>query len=811
MVSSSVPSAESTASTPEASDPTESARSNHQTDQLVAQSESQPKDLLQAQLTALTQSLRPGQSALAKWESGPLAVSAVPGSGKSTGMAAGAAVAIAKHQLHARKQLVLVTFTRSAAANLKAKVRQHLKTLSLPQNSFVVHTLHGLALNIATQHSEISGINLSNIDSEGTTLISPTQNHRLVRNTVERWIADNPLTYQQLVEGQKDFDGEEAERLRRQTVLRTEVLPSLAHTVIHEAKSSGLLPDELMTIAQEMVVASTEESPDYAVVWIAAGLYAHYQALLDASNLIDYDDMILAALKTLQAPTIRKLWQSRVFAVFEDEAQDSSPLQTQLLEVLAGDAEDESKPLNIVRVGDPNQAINSTFTPADPVFFNQFCDRTQELGKLATIEQAGRSCDRIIQAANFVLHWVNKNSPGNPFRTQDIQPVGPDDPQPNANPPQIGGGVEISRPQTTVDSIQQLAKRVAAAHKADQSLTMAILVRESRQGKFIRELLEDPKQLGFDLEAEGIEIYDVGARDRKSHIPREMLDLLQFIERPHSPDNIKAALRVLVSRQLIPRQDLNPLATHPEKFLYPGPLDTLPKNPAALQARRYCASLLRARLELPAYHLIPFLGLTLRYDQSELATADKLAARIAQQTLEDSTLSAMLNALQEILGSERFRAVETEEVESQYARAGQLTIITMHKAKGLDWDMVFLPFLHKKNLPGEHWIPPQIEFLGNFSLSEVARAQLRAHTHTLYAQDQKPAPIPDIQTAWQQASNLKRAEEFRLLYVAMTRAKRLLWISAAKQAPFTWSKPESLQDGEMTPVIRALAKAIKLE
>ena len=192
------------------------------------------------QIQALAESLRPGQRALAEWQSGPLAVSAVPGSGKSTGMAAGAAIAIANHQLHARKQLVLVTFTRSAAANLKAKVRQHLKELSLPQNSFVVHTLHGLALNIATRHSEISGINLSSIDSEGTTLISPTQSHRLIRATVEQWIVDNPLTYQQLIEGQKDFDGEDAERLSRKTVLQTDVLTNLADIGILEAKSMGL-------------------------------------------------------------------------------------------------------------------------------------------------------------------------------------------------------------------------------------------------------------------------------------------------------------------------------------------------------------------------------------------------------------------------------------------------------------------------------------------------------------------------------------------------------------------------------------------
>ncbi len=758
------------------------------------------------QLQQIADSLRPGQRSLAHWRSGPLAVSAVPGSGKSTGMATGAAIAIAHHQLHARKQLVLVTFTRSAAANLKAKVRQHLRSLALPLNSFVVHTLHGLALNIATRHPEVSGINLSPLDSEGTTLVSPTQSHRLIRLAVERWIADHPIDYQRLIEGQS-FDGEEAERLRRQSVLRTEVLPALAYTVIHEAKSSGLLPDELAEIAQTMVIGVPEGAADYAVVAIAAGLYAHYQTLLSNQGLIDYDDMILAALKTLEEPTLRQLWQSRIFAIFEDEAQDSSPLQTRLLEVLAADPDDPQQPLNLVRVGDPNQAINSTFTPADPVFFNQFCDRAQEIGRLASIEQAGRSCDRIMAAANFTLHWVNQNGAVQAFRSQDILPVGADDPQPNANPAPIGKGVELVRPKSTVETVKQLAQRVIDAFEENQNLSAAVLVREARQGKFIREILEDADRLGFDFEAAGIEIYDVGARDRKTHIPREMLDLLQFIERPHSPDNIKAALRVLVSRQLIPTQDLNPLAAHPEQFLYPGPLDTPPQTQPAQQARRYCASLLRARLELPAYHLIPFLGLTLRYDQSELATADKLAARIAQQTLEDSTLTAMLIALQELLSSERFSAVEAEDTESQYTRPGRLTIMTMHKAKGLDWDAVFLPFLHRRNLPGEAWVPPQMQFLGDFALNEVARAQLRAHTHATYARDYKPAPIPDVETAWQQASTLKKAEEYRLLYVAMTRAKKLLWMSAARQAPFTWSNPDNLQDAEASPVFVAINRS----
>ena len=61
----------------------------------------------------LRDSLRAGQRPLADWQGGSLAVSAVPGAGKSTGMATAAAIAIARHQLNLRRQLVVVTFTRS--------------------------------------------------------------------------------------------------------------------------------------------------------------------------------------------------------------------------------------------------------------------------------------------------------------------------------------------------------------------------------------------------------------------------------------------------------------------------------------------------------------------------------------------------------------------------------------------------------------------------------------------------------------------------------------------------------------------------
>jgi DNA helicase II / ATP-dependent DNA helicase PcrA len=220
-------------------------------------------------LSDLYDRLRPGQQPMADWQGGALAVSAVPGSGKSTGMAIASALLLARRLQEGQNaqpgQLVLVTFTRSAVANLKGKIRQSLQELSLPAQGFVVYTLHGLALNIAMRHPELSGINWGQM-----TLVSPNQSSRLIRACVEQWIATNPQPYQQLLEG-RQWDSEETERLRRQAVLRTEVLPELAFTAIHEAKSSGLLPADLQSLShalQQDYTIAINLCCNRAVIWI---------------------------------------------------------------------------------------------------------------------------------------------------------------------------------------------------------------------------------------------------------------------------------------------------------------------------------------------------------------------------------------------------------------------------------------------------------------------------------------------------------------------------------------------------------------
>jgi DNA helicase-2/ATP-dependent DNA helicase PcrA len=374
---------------------------------------------------------------------------------------------------------------------------------------------------------------------------------------------------------------------------------------------------------------------------------------------------------------------------------------------------------------------------------------------------------------------------------QDICPVGEGDPQPN--PQREGKGLELIAPPDVYHSMDLIADRVTKLFAANPEANAAILVRENRQAKFIFDQLTDRLQNYPDLR-----IYEAGESDRTSRIPGEMLTLLQFMNRPHSPEYLKAALKVLLERRVIEAQDIDALAVVPERFLYPSILEP-PQTPVVDRARIFCCELLRARLTLPHYQLINYLADRLDYQSSELATADKLADRIAIQTYDRSSLHSTIEVLQEIVNTEGFENID-DGAEARYTAQGQITLITMHKSKGLDWDYVFIPFLHDR-IPGELWTPQGSKFLGDFTLAEVARAKIRAHLHH--------QPIPTPEQAWKIANYLKIAEELRLLYVAMTRAKKLLWIAAEKQAPFLWNRfnwqqGDKLQDSKPSPVFLSL-------
>ena len=733
----------------------------------------------------LINNLRLGQKELALWEGGKMAISAVPGAGKSHTLAVVAAITINKNKLNNNRQLVIVTYTRSACASIKNKLKKKLEELKLPPIGFTVQTIHGLAVNIINRHPLLSQLHLEN-----STLVEVTPSHRIIRAIVMEWAKNYPDNYNLLLKSKsqtKNFNGEESEILRRDSVLLTEVLPNFAHNVIRQIKSSGLTKFDL-DILQD------DPKNSYPLIAMAKGLYKEYQILMQKENFIDYDDLILGALRVLEEDNPRKMWQEEVFAVFEDEAQDSSPLQGKLLEILATDSNNGQ--VNFVRVGDPNQAINSTFTASDPVYFNLFYRQCQEMGKYASMNQSGRSSKIIIDTANKTLSWVNqqiKQKCGNkslndlnlmlPFQEQNIEVVGNEDKQPYGNPPPEGKGVEIYQPEDIYKTVELIGKRIIklfTTDKAKESTNLAILVRENKQGFFLQKHLE---YLELDYNIKVKLINDI---NNSTDILQQILSILQFIYCPHSPQYLKNALETLQKNNLIQSQDFNALSIYPEKFLYPSPLDK-PLSNHSKKAQNICLKLLNSRLELPHYRLISFISFILEYKDSKLATTQKLGDKIHRQITENSSLKTMISTLQEIINSEKFEEVEIDN-QDIYTKNGQVTIMTMHKARGLEWDYVFLPFLQEDVIPGspKPYVSQGAKFLGDFNLPDVTRMILRSITHHKHFPDNHP-PITNISEASKKSHQLKQAEEYRLLYVAMTRAKRLLWMSSAKKAPWRWN------------------------
>ena len=127
--------------------------------------------------------------------------------------------------------------------------------------------------------------------------------------------------------------------------------------------------------------------------------------------------------------------------ILEDEAQDSSRLQEEILRLLAGDNG------HWVRVGDPNQAIYETFTTANPQHLINFIHSPGVLSKELPV--SGRSTRSIIQLANHLIDWTCDAHPVPEIRSAlhlpHIEPTEEGDPQPN--PPEEMSQIHLHLPK----------------------------------------------------------------------------------------------------------------------------------------------------------------------------------------------------------------------------------------------------------------------------------------------------------------------------------------------------------------------------
>jgi DNA helicase II / ATP-dependent DNA helicase PcrA len=161
-------------------------------------------------------------------------------------------------------------------------------------------------------------------------------------------------------------------------------VPRGIHSQISNAKNQLIGPDEYASR-----VASFYDQT-------VADVYQLYQRKLFSSNAVDFDDMLMLTVDVLQRfPEAREKWSKSFRYVMVDEYQDTNHAQYVLLQLLA------ERSQNIMAVGDPDQSVYA-FRGADIRNILDF-EKDFPNTKVIPLEQNYRSTTSILNAANSVI------------------------------------------------------------------------------------------------------------------------------------------------------------------------------------------------------------------------------------------------------------------------------------------------------------------------------------------------------------------------------------------------------------------------
>jgi DNA helicase-2/ATP-dependent DNA helicase PcrA len=161
-------------------------------------------------------------------------------------------------------------------------------------------------------------------------------------------------------------------------------VPRGIHAQISNAKNQLVGPDEYANR-----VASFYDQT-------VADAYALYQRRLFGSNAVDFDDLLMLTVDVLQRfPEAREKWAKAFRYVMVDEYQDTNHAQYVLLKLLAQEHR------NLMAVGDPDQSIFS-WRGADITNILDF-ERDFPGTKVVPLEQNYRSTNAILTAANELI------------------------------------------------------------------------------------------------------------------------------------------------------------------------------------------------------------------------------------------------------------------------------------------------------------------------------------------------------------------------------------------------------------------------
>lgn len=722
-----------------------------------------------------------------------MGISAVPGSGKTftlSLLAAQLVEQLAASERGAEREVLVVTFTNSAVENFRNRIGAFLRRERglLSNVGYRVRTLHSLASEIVRERPGLVGL------SEDFDIADERISNDIKRDSVNGYLRSRPDALAPLIKPEYLARYQSIERKVQADALE------IANTVIRQAKERNLDVATLSALRRK-------QSGTWPLLDLGLHVYADYQRSLQVRGAVDFDDLILLAIRALDAdPGYLARLQERWPYVLEDEAQDSSRLQEELLRRLT------HAHGNWVRVGDPNQAINTTFTGANTRYLRQFVAENPDQAR--ELPNSGRSALPIIQVANRLILWARSHeafvsdNPGAAAPGPDteaalapplIEPTPPDDPQPNP-PPGTPAFYFHDVPLTSEREVEMVIKSVARWRLDHADETAAILVLENEKaGRIIEEL----KRAGIPFQDDLLRLNDSGRATAQA-----LATILGYIADPTGSRALStvwrevwwpyvgaANLARLFGAQPAPLHTQTPPPLieqvadelrrdgEPERMVFPAALVDEQTEWADHEETYALVNAFRNDLQrwtraavLPVDELVLTIGNDLFTEPAKLALTHHLALYLARLGRQDAQMRLPQFA-QELdnVAHNRRRIIGFAEGDGGYqAQPGKITVATMHGAKGLEWDRVYLMAVNSYNFPGgtadDQYRSERYYVRDSLNLVAEAAAQI----------EQLAGGTLDDYVAGRATEQARRdvaAERLRLLYVGITRARKELIVT----------------------------------
>ncbi|MFI8355436.1 ATP-dependent helicase [Streptomyces cyaneofuscatus] len=244
-----------------------------------------------------------GQRAVVDHADGPLLVLAGPGTGKTTTLVESVAARVNRGADPAR--ILVLTFSRKAAVELRDRMAARLGAARGPQAT----TFHSYCYALVRAHQD------ADLFADPLRLLSGPEQDVTVRD---------------LLAGQLDLEKEGLAHVRWPDELRacltTRGFADEVRAVLARSRELGLGPDALAAFARRT------GRPDWSA---AAQFLAEYLDVLDAQGVLDYAELVHRAVLLAERPEVSAQLAGAYDAVYVDEYQDTDPAQVRLLHALA--------------------------------------------------------------------------------------------------------------------------------------------------------------------------------------------------------------------------------------------------------------------------------------------------------------------------------------------------------------------------------------------------------------------------------------------------------------------------------------------